>query len=59
MKNAAEYQVMLGFLQKDMAILKIKLEGSSKNKFGFGVKAIIHHQNKLQVVEKTSQIARY
>jgi hypothetical protein len=33
--------------------LKIKLEGSSKNKFGFGVKAIIHHHNKLQVVENT------
>jgi hypothetical protein len=33
--------------------LKIKLEGSSKNKFGFGVKAIIHHNNKLQVLENS------
>jgi len=33
--------------------LKIKLEGSPKNKFGFGVKAIIHHHNKLQVAENT------
>ena len=33
--------------------LKIKLEGSSKNKFGFGVKAIIHYHNKLQVLENT------
>ncbi len=44
------------FVYKNKAtgnFLKIKLEGSSKNKFGFGVKAIIHHQNKLQVVENT------
>ncbi len=31
--------------------LKIKLEGSEKNKFGFGAKAIIHHNGKLQVAE--------
>jgi hypothetical protein len=31
--------------------LKIKLEGSNKNKFGFGTKAIIHHNNKIQVLE--------
>ena len=31
--------------------LKIKLEGPVKNKFGFGAKAIIHHNNKFQVVE--------
>lgn len=31
--------------------LKVKLEGSDKNKFGFGAKAIIHHNGKLQVAE--------
>ena len=31
--------------------LKIKLEGSDKNKFGFGAKAIIHHNSKLQLLE--------
>lgn len=31
--------------------LKIKLEGSDKNKFGFGAKAIIHHNKKLQLLE--------
>tara|TARA_B100000809_G_scaffold95141_1_gene93806 strand:+ start:13412 stop:16702 length:3291 start_codon:yes stop_codon:yes gene_type:complete len=31
--------------------LKIKLQGPNKNKFGFGAKAIIHHNDKLQVVE--------
>ena len=33
--------------------LKIKLIGSQKNKFGFGAKAIIHYNNKLQVAENT------
>jgi hypothetical protein len=31
--------------------LKIKLQGPNKNKFGFGVKAIIHHNGKLQILE--------
>ncbi|MGK0255337.1 MAG: hypothetical protein ACI9OE_002866, partial [Mariniflexile sp.] len=31
--------------------LKIKLEGSEKNKFGFGAKAIIHHKKNMQVAE--------
>ena len=31
--------------------LKIKFEGSKKNKFGIGAKAIIHHNNKMQVAE--------
>jgi hypothetical protein len=31
--------------------LKIELEGSDKNKFGFGAKAIIHHQGKTQMAE--------
>lgn len=31
--------------------LKIKLEGSNKNPFGFGAKAIIHHNNKTQIAE--------
>jgi hypothetical protein len=42
------------FIYKNKAngnYLKIKLEGSPENKFGFGVKAIIHHNNKLQVAE--------
>jgi hypothetical protein len=33
--------------------LKIKLEGNDKNKFGFGVKAIIHYDGKQQVLENT------
>ncbi|MGB0879611.1 MAG: VCBS repeat-containing protein [Polaribacter sp.] len=31
--------------------LKIKLEGSNKNKFGFGAKAIIYHNGKKQIAE--------
>ncbi|CAI8411031.1 MAG: Uncharacterised protein [Polaribacter sejongensis] len=31
--------------------LKIKFEGSKKNKFGIGAKAIIHYNNKMQVAE--------
>lgn len=31
--------------------LKIKLEGSNKNKFGFGTKAIIYHNGKKQIAE--------
>ena len=31
--------------------LKIKLQGPNKNKFGFGAKAIIRHNGKLQVLE--------
>jgi hypothetical protein len=31
--------------------LKIKLEGSEKNKFGYGAKVVIHHNGKLQVAE--------
>ena len=33
--------------------LKIKLKGANKNKFGFGAKAIIHHNSKLQIAENT------
>ena len=33
--------------------LKIKLKGGNKNKFGFGAKAIIHHNSKLQIAENT------
>ena len=33
--------------------LKIKLEGSDKNKFGIGAKAIIHHGNNIQIAENT------
>jgi hypothetical protein len=33
--------------------LKIELKGSDKNKFGFGAKAIIHHNGKTQVAENT------
>ena len=33
--------------------LKIKLEGSDKNKYGIGAKAIIHHNGNLQVAENS------
>jgi hypothetical protein len=33
--------------------LKIKIEGSEKNKFGIGAKAIIHHNGKMQIAENT------
>ncbi|PWH83927.1 hypothetical protein DIS18_05075 [Algibacter marinivivus] len=33
--------------------LKIKLEGSDKNKFGIGAKAIIHHGDNIQLAENT------
>jgi hypothetical protein len=33
--------------------LKIQLEGSEKNKFGIGAKAIIHHNGKKQISEST------
>ncbi|OUR97606.1 hypothetical protein A9Q86_15430 [Flavobacteriales bacterium 33_180_T64] len=33
--------------------LKIELEGSEKNTFGIGAKAIIHHNGKLQMAEHT------
>ncbi|MDC1379050.1 VCBS repeat-containing protein [Algibacter sp.] len=33
--------------------LKIKLEGSGNNKFGYGAKAVIHHNGKIQVVENS------
>ena len=42
------------FIYKNKAngnYLKIKLEGSSKNKFGIGAKAIIHYNGKLQTAE--------
>ncbi len=31
--------------------LKIELEGTEQNKFGFGAKAVIHHNGKMQVAE--------
>ena len=34
--------------------LKIKLEGSEKNMFGYGAKAVIHHNGKLQVAENSA-----
>jgi hypothetical protein len=33
--------------------LKIKLEGSDKNRFSYGAKAIIHHNGKMQVAENS------
>ncbi|WP_299227829.1 VCBS repeat-containing protein [uncultured Psychroserpens sp.] len=33
--------------------LKIKLEGSDKNKFGIGAKAVIYHNGKIQFAENT------
>jgi hypothetical protein len=33
--------------------LKIELEGSNKNRFGFGAKGIIHHNGKIQMTENT------
>ncbi|NNC49554.1 MAG: VCBS repeat-containing protein [Flaviramulus sp.] len=33
--------------------LKVNLEGSEKNQFGYGAKAIIHHNGKTQVAENT------
>ena len=33
--------------------LKINFKGSEKNQFGYGAKAIIHHQGKTQVAENT------
>ena len=33
--------------------LRIKLEGSAQNKFGFGAKAIIHHNEKTQIGENS------
>lgn len=33
--------------------LKIKLNGSEKNKFGYGTKAIIHHNGKKQIADNT------
>ncbi|MFD2914498.1 VCBS repeat-containing protein [Psychroserpens luteus] len=33
--------------------LKVKLNGSEHNKFGYGVKAVIHHNSKTQTAENT------
>ena len=33
--------------------LKVELEGSSKNTFGYGTKVIIYHNNKIQIEENT------
>jgi hypothetical protein len=33
--------------------IKIALEGSEKNRFGYGAKATIHHNGKIQVLENT------
>jgi hypothetical protein len=44
------------FVYKNKAtgnFLKIKLEGSENNKFGFGAKAIIHHNGNMQMMENS------
>jgi hypothetical protein len=44
------------FIYKNNAtgnFLKIKLEGPDKNQFGYGAKAIIHHNGKMQVAENS------